>query len=85
MVWVQPWTAREPECVGVDGAGSALNRTPKWERSSLVLETSGRVKEKQQLLGDKLEISLRGTSLAVIGYDSRLPLQEPGFYPWSRN
>lgn len=67
MVWVQPWTAREPEGVGVDGAESALNRTPKWERSSLVLETSGRVKEKQQLLGDKSEISLRGTSLAVIG------------------
>lgn len=66
MVWVQPCTARETEGVGGGGLGSALNRTPKGKRSSLVLETSGRVKEKQQLLGDKSEISLWGTSLAVI-------------------
>ena len=50
MVWVQPCTARETEGVGGGGLGSALNRTPKGKRSSLVLETSGRVKEKQQLL-----------------------------------
>lgn len=66
MVWVQPCTAREPEGVGGGRLGSALNRTPKGKRSSLVLETSGRVKEKQQL-GDKSEISLWGTSLAVTG------------------
>ena len=66
MIWVQPCTAKEPEGVGGGGWGSALNRTPTGKRSSLVLETSGRVKEKQQL-GDKSEISLWGASLAVIG------------------